>query len=427
MMRCRLTACLLLYLGTAATLGAQDRSAPERMREMQGELRVQRERLRELRATRPADAGIAVALAATLMASGDPNAALALHDTLLAAARPDTAVFRYIGEFWIHVGDADSAAVHLQRGVGLYDAQSDLWALLGWAQAMRGANASASDAYLRAAKLERGRPWHLLRAATAAQAVGDSVRARARLAEIQSERQPPQLASMIAALEAGDDARGAVEAPRDSAQHRRLLREGIARLADHEAQVTAPPTAISAAALHEGRDLIATHEQRQLQHSRDEVGTLLQLAIATPWGGEELKRLRRAYPGSAMVRRFEVEYALSTADTAVALRDAERLLRQQPSDPTHHVLYAKALELAGHRQQAIATYARAMELAPSRRELFAALLRLHREAGTTDSLLSQLRRLRQLRPEHAALLEYERELLHRLGHLEAAHALEPMP
>lgn len=154
-----------LRLVRAATL-----DGPEHVTETVAALRV-------LRSRRPDDVALALSLAGYLSAAGDPTAAMALQDTLLADPRPAADVFRHVGRFWLTVGDADSASVHLERGTRVHPRDVTLHALLGLSREEAG-HPEAPDAYGAAARLleesadPRTSAWLRVRAARAAAARG---------------------------------------------------------------------------------------------------------------------------------------------------------------------------------------------------------------------------------------------------------------
>lgn len=133
--------------------------------------------LQGLRAKRPDDVALALSLAGYLSAAGKPTAAIALQDSLLAPPRPPAEVFGFVAGFWLTAGAADSAAVHLERGVRLHPGDAELAALLGLSYEERGdvraaAQYGAAALVLERHASERSSAWLRLRAARAAATEG---------------------------------------------------------------------------------------------------------------------------------------------------------------------------------------------------------------------------------------------------------------
>ncbi len=139
------------------------------------------------------------------------------------------------------------------------------------------------------------------------------------------------------------------------------------------------------------------------------------IVLKTEWGKEELERLRRRYPASALFLRYQAELAGREGDFEAALAIHDRLLGMRPADAGVQILRARTLEALGRTDQAIAAYTRALDIAPEDENAFRALVRLRRQNGTLPALLEQVRRLRTLYPDRPGLAERETEIIHRLG------------
>ena len=455
---------------------------------MDGQARIgaTAEALRALRADRPDDVRVAVSLAGHLAATGDPSAALALQDTLLAVPAPDAIVFDHVGTFWLTVGDADSASVHLERGVGLHDGSAGLWALLGWAYEESGRDEAAAEAYRSAAARSEVPTWLRLRAARTAITSGDLRSARADLLTL-SEVDAPLVAALIAAelaethgevetasgilrraalrwqhdpwlkeaearvaLTVGDTVlatgrygelarAGSLRAlvalrrlpehdavARDRDVVRSSVRAGIERIAKSEEELAGAqaPSSMSAEVLTSGADLGARWQRDLLDDDRALLEQVVdEVVFETEWGPAELGRLRGMYPGSVFLTRVDVRLALANGNLERARMEVERLLRLQPGHGDTHALHGRVLEAMGIPDRARVSYGRSFELAPDAPEAFEALVRIHRSEDSLADLLDRVRRLRAISPDSATLLGHEIELLHRLGRLDEARAL----
>lgn len=156
------------------------------------------EALELLRAERPGDVDVALSLAGHRHAGGDPSGAMALHDTLMAVSEPEARVFRHVAEFWLGVGDADSARVTLDRGVTVHPTSSELWALLGQAREELGTSGAAAEAFRRAATVSEPGHWLELNAARVDAQSGRLDEARAGVRGLADDALPLAAALVIA-------------------------------------------------------------------------------------------------------------------------------------------------------------------------------------------------------------------------------------
>jgi tetratricopeptide (TPR) repeat protein len=150
--------------------------------------------------------------------------------------------------------------------------------------------------------------------------------------------------------------------------------------------------------------------------ARDELVALLDtIVLRTEWGAAELQRLRRQYPESPLFLHYEGELAVRDGRDSDAIIVFDRLLARRPADVA--LLRSRGASLArlGRTDESVASYARALELQPADGATFRTLIQLHRDAGSLQQLLEQVRRLRRLHPDISALVDYETEILHRIG------------
>jgi predicted Zn-dependent protease len=164
---------------------------------LDGEARAEAEKtaLRDLRASRPDDEAVGLALAARLAASMELDAAIALHDTLLAQPAPSAVTYAQVGRFWLRYDRGDSAISVLDRGEQRHPDDVTLAVLLG-AAAERldpAAYVRSGDAYLRAGALLADQPgaavddvWLRIRAADAYADAGEVERVRTALGPLAS-------------------------------------------------------------------------------------------------------------------------------------------------------------------------------------------------------------------------------------------------
>lgn len=414
----------------AVPLLAQAPQAPQPssalLKERQAQLESEVVRLRSLRAQAPLDERVGITLAAHLLATGRTTDALVLHDTLLAVPRPGAPVFRYIGEFWLQVGSADSATVHLVRGTGLYSENAHLWALRAHALETASRHSEAAQAYARAATIVAEPAWLLLRAAESEQAAGDDSTARRTLERVVSRSGSGTARDIARARLSGMSAETtARNIPRTPDELRFAIREGIERVARGEEQFASQGAigAVDADQLIDGRDLAMAWRRTRLEDDRTVLERLLRASLETTWGSVELGRLRSIYPGAALLARLDAESAMANGDLSRARREIDRLVRVAPSDPSLHVLRGRILEESSELAPARESYGRALELDASAAGAFTSLLRLHRDSGTLETLLARIQRLRTLQPGDSTLVSQEREVLHRLGRLDEARAL----
>lgn len=184
------TASARTTLGTAR--GHHPEDAELRLLEattLDGEARAEAETaaLRDLRASRPDDEAVGLALASRLAASMELEAAIALHDTLLARPAPGAATYAQVGRFWLRYDRGDSATSVLGRGEARHPDDVTLAVLVG-AAAERLDPAEyvrSGDAYLRAGALLADQPgavvddvWLRIRAADAYADAGEVERVR---------------------------------------------------------------------------------------------------------------------------------------------------------------------------------------------------------------------------------------------------------
>jgi tetratricopeptide (TPR) repeat protein len=219
-------------------------------------------------------------------------------------------------------------------------------------------------------------------------------------------------ASPAAAQVAGDALAGfrrARPADEDSARAvlRNMLQQSIERV--HASEVTILAAGSDGAAAADVRtDVVGA--------ARDELVALLDtIVLQTEWGGAELQRLRRQYPESPLFLHYEGVLAVRDGRYADAIAVFDRLLARRPADVALLRSRGDALDRLGRTRESIASYERAFELEPAHGETFRSLIQLHRDAGSLPQLLEQVRRLRRLHPDVRPLVEYETEILHRIG------------
>lgn len=148
----------------------------------------------------------------------------------------------------------------------------------------------------------------------------------------------------------------------------------------------------------------------------------------TPWGGAELQLLRRAYPGSALLLRYEAAWHVHEGRDSLALAAYDALLRWAPDDAELLLARATVLERLRRPDDARGAYARALDARPEDGTAFDALVRLHARDSSLARLLEQVQRLRVRSPKSRLLADHEIELLHRMGRTaEAAEAARRLP
>ncbi|HSH45677.1 MAG TPA: tetratricopeptide repeat protein [Longimicrobiales bacterium] len=204
--------------------------------------------------------------------------------------------------------------------------------------------------------------------------------------------------------------RSAVDADRASLVER--LHRLVAEAEREELAVASRMEADNAPGAEAARDTLmdATRETRERL-----VALLDTVVLRTEWGGDELARLRRRYPASALFLRYEAELAMRDARFEAAVAVYDRLLAMRPDVAELHARRGAALEGLGRSSPAIVAYTRALEADPRDPEAFPALVRLRHDDGSLPALLAQVRRLRTLYPGLEMLRERETEILHRMG------------
>jgi tetratricopeptide (TPR) repeat protein len=151
--------------------------------------------------------------------------------------------------------------------------------------------------------------------------------------------------------------------------------------------------------------------------------TLDTIVFARPWGLDELRELRLAYPGSALIERYMGRIAEREGNDSAALVVYDAVLRRDAADPVTQAARAALLERMGRGPDAITAYTRAFDLAPEDDAVFRALQTLRQRDGSLADLLAQVRRLRVRLPRSRVLGEHEVEVLQRLGRLDEAAAV----
>lgn len=192
---------------------------------------------------------------------------------------------------------------------------------------------------------------------------------------------------------------------------RRQLRRAVERTRDLELQSVVAVQGASLDSLKEAQPLFRAH--------RDAMASLESLldtvVFHTIWGPAELEHLRFAYPGSRMLDRFAGELAMRQGRSSEAVRIYERLVQRHSADVEAQRGYAAALVADGRNDDARAALVRSFEMAPEDTAIFRQLLRLNRSDSSVTALLEQVRRLQIRRSSSRALIEWEVELLQRLG------------
>jgi tetratricopeptide (TPR) repeat protein len=148
--------------------------------------------------------------------------------------------------------------------------------------------------------------------------------------------------------------------------------------------------------------------------------TLDTIVIARSWGLDELRELRLAYPGSALIEGYVGRIAEREGNDSAALRVYDAILRRDAADPVTQAARAALLTRMGRRPEAITAYSRAFDLAPEDDALFRALRALRQQDSSLAELLVQVRRLRVRAPRSRVLGDHEVEVLQRLGRLDEA-------
>jgi|GEM_PF-5056044 len=434
---------------------------------------------RALRRDRPDDEALALELARLLGRAGELPQMLALYDTLLARPEPGEEVFKVVSTLWLSAGQPDTAAAILIRGVDLHTRSGELWERLGeaewerenWRDAARAyrmaavrlerperAEMAVADSYLMAGdtasaldalRSMRDRPaprGALLEVARRAISIGCPPLADS-IYELLLARSPHDIAALEGAARLAEDMgdkgraielyRRSTEAPRGGAEGPLgLLRLAEPANADSARALVRLALWRAVEAVGESELALADDsgegESREGGLSRLEAedplerarGTLVALmdsvVFETGWGAEELAQLRRAYPSSLFLRRYEADLAARRGRLEEALRGYDRLLRARPTDVNLQIGRAETLEGLGREDEARATYIRLLELVPGDESVFRALVRLERTDEGLERLLVQIRRLQRLHPDLAELIDREVEVLHRLDRLDEA-------
>jgi tetratricopeptide (TPR) repeat protein len=433
--------------------------------------------LRRLRAQEGGES-TGLELAKLLTAAGDRVGAIALYDSLVQAPTASGRAFREATAFWLDGAQWETASRVAERGLDRFGTDGELWAQSGEALAGRADWRGAALAYRRAAGLLPRPEEAELPLLDAYVAAGDTAAAlavvrgmrsrsagRGALLEAAAKAQALGAAPLAdscfgdligrsaedaAALEG---AAGQALARRDTAQALTLYRRAAAQdssgpLAPLMLLRLERPPADSAArllrrALWRGVEALQAAElgaagamsgplsarraarARPLLDRREvllaAVRTALDTAVfGTPWGAEELRQLRLAYPQSSLLERYEARLVTRFGRAEEAVEAYDRLVRRSPEDADLQRERAETLQRAGRVVEAAEGYARALDLEPESEPAFRALLRLRQAAGTLDALLRQVRRQRVAFPDSRVLPEREIELLQRMGRLDEA-------
>lgn len=112
-----------------------------------------------------------------------------------------------------------------------------------------------------------------------------------------------------------------------------------------------------------------------------------------------------------------LELAVARADRAAVLREAELLLRLQPTNAWAHDRAARALRAVGEPERATTTYARLLDNAPEDTGTLRALAEIYADRGDTTRALAALRTIVRLSPQDPTARDY-------LERLEPARARE---
>jgi Tfp pilus assembly protein PilF len=436
--------------------------------------------LRRRRAADPANEAVGLELAAAL-AGGDRAAAAALYDTLLQAPSPAEAAFTAASRFWLDGNQPAFAAERAERGLERFPRSSTLLMLLGDARSAGGDWREAATAYRRAIPRLASPDEAELPLLDALVQAGDSAAARdvARAMGARPAGRDALLraAAMMAALPAASLADslyrgvlarapediGALEAVAELAEARGdtlaavglylraaaqdssgpiaqlallrltrqshdgarlLLRRAAWRGMDELQRLELTTTAIASGQLN----LRVIARSRPALERRQRVADLLRatldtIVFARPWGLDELRELRLAYPGSALIERYMGRIAEREGNDSAALVVYDAVLRRDAADPVTQAARAALLERMGRGPDAITAYTRAFDLAPEDDAVFRALQTLRQRDGSLADLLAQVRRLRVRLPRSRVLGEHEVEVLQRLGRLDEAAAV----
>ena len=437
-------------------------------------------RLGALRSRRASDERVGLALAAAQAMAGNARGAAALYDTLLSADGASEAAFAAATRFWTGTGRVELAVTTAQQGLTKYPRSGELLMLQGGAQSSQQKWRDAAAAYREAASLIERREdaeLPLLDALTAAHDTAAVLELARTLADRPASRTARLIAASVAdSLGKSDTARtiytaliaadsvdlDALEADARSAERAgdtTLAADLYRRAAEVDSSGAEPPLALvrltrpapdsarqllrralwhGMAALERveaaffgasaeggrtpGPGAVDRFEAARRNRIREAVVTALDRAVlGEAWGAQELEQLRLAWPGSALLERYEAQVAERRGDDAGALAVTDRLLHSAPADADLQRMRGRLLERLGRTSDAADAYTRAFDLAPEDDSTFRAVQRIDEARGRLAEVLAQVRRLRIRCPDSPILADHETEVMQRLGTSGGAH------
>jgi tetratricopeptide (TPR) repeat protein len=368
----------------------------------------------------PERAPLLAAIGQALWAQEAGAEALASYEAARALAPHEPSFDAAIGELEAELGGLEAAAAALGRAVAARPRQAGWQDALGQVLAELGRWDAAALAFRQAVEQQPGEPGHLIRLGQAQAWAGDGPAAasslrralelapQSALAHAELGRALAQAGEIVPAIQALRRATALDNGwPADHLLLAQLLRQ-------HGAPDEALAHALQAVELAPASAL-AQVELGRVQETRGEDAAAL---AAYERAAELAPGLAAAGDAAAIVRRRRT--APAPAEESPADRMA-RLEAEHAAGAVDLAALARAYEVAGREQEALATYAEAASGAVDL-ELLLAWSRLARQVGEPDVAIEAARRAAALQPDHAAVYVGLGQAYEAAGLLEAALA-----